>query len=243
MKADLKYFTEMKSKHKLLVIIGGIVLLYSLGKVMHSAAKRRAFKKAYSNENYSTAKSLFTALYPEGKADAKFSIWNPMSALNVVTDVFKADADINTLMRIAGNELNADNFKKVASGYSKMYDSSLLRDLQNRMDEDFERFDNKVRKQSAIDNDPTRRNLVIKTLSEKMYEDLDEWFSFGVDDNLYNQFNQMSDADFIAVYDDFNDLLDSKNEKGTLRSWIGDDKRTMKAFDDIEQRFNDLGLA
>lgn len=242
MKVDLRFFTEMKSKHKILIIIGGVLLISAIGKGISAAVKRKTSIKSFGDENISIAKRLFNALYPEGKPDSKFSIWNPFSIGNVVGDIFKSNADIDTLMRIAGNDLTTDNFKSVAKAYDKLYDSSLLFDLQNRMDEDYKAFDDKIRKQSSINRDPEQKARVIRTLALNMYKDMDAWPTFSVNDSLYNQLNQMSDEDFIATNKEYSRVLAENGEDGTMRTWIDDDSRTMDAYNSISDRLNELGL-
>lgn len=238
-----QFFTEMKSKHKVLLIIGGVILVAAAAKSIQYAIKRKTAIKSFGDENIATAKRLYAALYPEGKPDAKFSIWNPFSVGDVVGDLFKADADIDDLMKIAGNELNADNFKKVARAYDKLYKSILLEDLQDRMGRDYKAFDDKVKYYSEeLSQDPEERNRIIRTLSELMYDDLDAWPRFTVDDKLYNQLDRMSDKDFIDTYYEFQNVLNENSEKGTLRTWLDDDRRTMDAYVSIIDRMNRLGL-
>ena len=58
----------------------------------------------------------------------------------------------------------------------------------------------------------------VRRIATLLHDDMDG-FNFGHDDQIYNEFAALSDTEFVAVYNDFNNQFFSEGE-GTLKEWI-----------------------
>jgi hypothetical protein len=60
---------------------------------------------------------------------------------------------------------------------------------------------------------------LVRTISVALHDDMKGWNIFGHNAKPYNDFLQLSDTLFVAVYNDFDNLYAQENS-GTLRKWI-----------------------
>lgn len=58
----------------------------------------------------------------------------------------------------------------------------------------------------------------VRRIATSLHDDMDGW-NFGHDDKIYEEFAGLSDTEFTAVYNDFNERYYSEGE-GTLKEWI-----------------------
>ncbi len=230
----------MKTKYIILSSIGVVLTLSFIGKKVTEIRRANTAKKSYGDSNISTAQKLYNALFPEGRPDAKFSIFNPFSSLNVARDVFKSSADIDTVMNIARDDITTENFKKIASGYKKLYGKDLLFDLEDRLDEEKKRFDNIINNKKEASADPVKHKKVLDNLAEKIYSDTHAWGL--ANDKLYKELYDLSDKDFIYVYDYFNIIADREDTSDTLAEEIADDSWSIDLDEELAERFLNLGL-
>jgi hypothetical protein len=235
--------SEIKFKHILIGSIGAVILLSFSVKAYKKVRKSVKSKKAYTDPDGNIALRIHNALYPDGKKDENKLWWMPGQALigifNIVDKLTSKPPDTDILLRIASNDLTEKNFKEVAKFYKAIYDSNMITDIEDRLKGKFSDFEERIRTSTELQNNPEKKNKILKILANKIFDDLDSWGR--ADDELYEQLNQLPDVDFETVYYLYADILKKELKEGTLNTYIAD-TYTIDNSKAILLRFNKMGL-
>ena len=232
---------NLKTKHLILIGIATAIFLTYMGKKLADMRRAKLARQAYGDENITAAQRLFNALYPEGRIDSKFSIFKPFSsAVNTVRGALKSSADVSKVLSVGRDYVKAENFKKIAKAYKGLYGSDLLLDLQERLDEDFTKFDDIIQnKQTVIDN-PEMYNRKLDNLAYSIFKDV---HALGrADDALYDELYGLSDQDVEYVYHKFSDYQHADGKEDSLAQEIADDSWSIDLDKELKARFLKLGL-
>ncbi len=240
----MKLPENFKTKHLVILGIGGAILTTLIIKIIRDRVRTGTASRSYDSVNGSIASQLSNALFPDGRpSNEKPSFTDrlmPFSGyLDKIVNYFGADPDYDKLFQLAGSQLTPENFKSVSKAYNRLYNADLLLELEKRLDERFNEFDNKMRNYQ-LNLDPERNASIIKALARNIFDDLDKWYK-PADSDLYKQLNQVNDTDLEAVYREFETILRANGEEGTLYTWL-DNTTFIGRSDDIMKRLNLLGL-
>lgn len=232
---------SIKTRNIILILLALGVVGSVAGRKIKDIRRYNTSKKAYGDKNVAIAQRLYIAMFPDGKPNAKFSIFNPFSSFNVVADQFKSSADTDKLLEIARDRIVAEDFNKITKAYKRLYDSNLILDLQKALGgEAFLQFDDIIKNKKKTDANPKKHNQILDNLAEKIYNDVT---SFGMaDDDLYADLLYLNDADFEYVYMQFNTIAESNGTDDSLAKEIEDDDWTIDNADELKERFLKLGL-
>lgn len=232
---------NLKTKHLILIGIATAIFMSFMAKKLADMRRAKLARQAYGDENISAAQRLFNALYPEGRINSKFSILSPFkSAVDSVKGALKSGADVSKVLSVGRDYVNSDNFKKISKAYKGLYGTDLLLDLQERLDEDFAKFDDIIQNKQTVIDKPEIYNRKLDNLAYSIFKDVHAFGS--ADDDLYDQLYALSDADFEYVYHKFSDYQHADGNEDTLAQEIADDSWSIDLDQELKARFLKLGL-
>jgi len=170
-------------------IIAGVIGLIGVSLVIKMIKDRRAEKsgdRAATDENVQIAQALNTAIHP---------------GRTFLSGLFDSP-DENEIFRL-GNMIK--NFDDVSTEYRNLYQENLSLELQDALGNNYPDFINSIKGVKSEANIISSSETI--GLAKELYEEMDGW-------NLirstvpYTQLYRLSDTDFIAVIDAFNNSYD-----------------------------------